>query len=115
MTATYGGETVHITPTQFATIYDVQPLFSDSVLDLHSIKVNGAVLVDGTTAIRLANDRALALATSLATVQTTKHTVEVKTPPDKSPKPRTRVRGHDSEAAEPPYDVLWSTLVCASL
>ena len=57
---------MHVTPTQFATIYDAQPLFSDSVLDLHGINVNGAVLVDGTTAIRLANDRALALATALA-------------------------------------------------
>ena len=86
MTATYGGETVHITPTQFATIYDVQPLFSDSVLDLHGIKVNGAVLVDGTTAIRLANDRALALATSLATAQKAQRTVEGKASPPKSPK-----------------------------
>ena len=54
---------------QFATIYDAQPLFSDSVLDLHGIKVNGTVLVDGRTAIRLASERARALAATQATAQ----------------------------------------------
>ena len=108
MSAKYGTETVRVTPKQFATIYDAQPLFSDSVLDLHNIKVNGAMLVDGTTALRLANDRALAKAAALAEAKAQTRTGEAKASPPKSPKPR-RVRVHDPEAAEPPMRSLSSS------
>ena len=101
-TAMFGGDEVRITPAQFATIYDAQPLFSDSVLDLHGIKVDGAVLVDGTAALRLANDQAAAKAAALAQAKASKRAAEAKASPTKSPKARARGKVYDPDAAEPP-------------
>jgi hypothetical protein len=101
-TATFGGEEVRITLAQFAAIYDAQPLLSDSVLDLHGIKVDGAVLVDGTAALRLANDQAAAKAAALAQAKASKRAAEAKASPTKSPKARARGKVYDPDAAEPP-------------
>ena len=101
-TAMFGGDEVRITPAQFATIYDAQPLFSDSVLDLHGIKVDGAVLVDGTAALRLANDQAAAKAAALAEAKAADRAAEAKASPLKSPKPRGRAGVYDPDAAAQP-------------